>query len=548
MASLPEPSALTVRQCLRVPPLSDAVVVAGRSGLEERHVRWVAVIEWPVEDFVARDELVLTTGIGCDEEGFVQLATEVADAQASALCVAVGPGAPFPSVPDGLKALADERGMPLVEIPWAVRFADVLRALTDRLLSARYAATMDTSDHLPAGFTDALLHRDGLREIAEALESMIERPVLVLDAGLAITAYGRLAEARLGAQALAEQPSRARALEPAELEAVRASLGGGDVHAVGPDAVTGVPGGLMAAAVAQGTAHGYVLALQEGRTSEPLIVERQALGHAAVAVAIETLRRRAAAEAEARVRGDFLWELASGALVSRHEVAAKAVLLGYAAQQRYRVLLAEGEAADGEVLDEVVRHLRRSGSLAGLQASRRGERVLAIVPTDAPPALEPTMLATQLHEVFGDRVSWGVADGSVALAELADGLARAERALRVGRALEGPGSVADAVALGPFLLLDALARDASACRTAAALLEPLERYDTERSRDLLQTLEVFLAENGNTTSAARRLFLNRHSLMYRLRKVEELTGRDLKRHEDRFLLELSLRLRRVAHL
>jgi purine catabolism regulator len=59
---------------------------------------------------------------------------------------------------------------------------------------------------------------------------------------------------------------------------------------------------------------------------------------------------------------------------------------------------------------------------------------------------------------------------------------------------------------------------------------------------------VFLTENGNTTAAARRLFLNRHSLMYRLRKVEELTGRDLKRHEDRFLLELALRLRRVAQV
>ena len=42
----------------------------------------------------------------------------------------------------------------------------------------------------------------------------------------------------------------------------------------------------------------------------------------------------------------------------------------------------------------------------------------------------------------------------------------AERALRVGRALNGPGTVADAAALGPFLLLDALARYDAACRTA----------------------------------------------------------------------------------
>jgi purine catabolism regulator len=148
--------------------------------------------------------------------------------------------------------------------------------------------------------------------------------------------------------------------------------------------------------------------------------------------------------------------------------------------------------------------------------------------------------------MVGEQVSWGVADGTWALGELADGMRRAERALRVGRALQGPGTVADAASLGPFLLLDALARDDQACRMAAAVLEPLERYDRERSRDLTETLEVFLTENGNTTAAARRLFLNRHSLMYRLRKVEELTGRDLKRHEDRFLLELALRLRRVG--
>ena len=33
--------------------------------------------------------------------------------------------------------------------------------------------------------------------------------------------------------------------------------------------------------------------------------------------------------------------------------------------------------------------------------------------------------------------------------------------------------------------------------------------------------------------------------MYRLRKIEALTGRSLDSHDDRFILELSLRLRRM---
>ncbi len=436
--------------------------------------------------------------------------------------------------------------MPLVEIPWEVRFADVMWALTDRLLSARYAATLDPGDHLPAGFTDALLHRDGLGAIAEALEGMSGRPVLVLDAGLAVSASGPLALAALGEEALAAQPAQAQSLAPAALDALRASLGADDVHPVDALPEAGLPPGLVAAAVAQGAVVGYVLALGDRASGEPLIVERHALGHAAVAVAIETLRRRAAAEAEARVRGDFVWELATGALAGRQEMTAKAVLLGYALERGYHVLLAEAEEDGGEALDDAVRHLRRHGGAAGVQASRRGARVLAVVPADTPAGPEPAALARQVAEAVGEQVSWGIADGACALGELADGVGRAERALRVGRALRGPGTVADAEALGPFLLLDTLAGDDEACRTAAAVLAPLETYDSDTSRDLVHTLEVYLEENGNTTAAARRLFLNRHSLMYRLRKVEALTGRDLRRHEDRFLLELSLRLRRVS--
>jgi PucR family transcriptional regulator, purine catabolism regulatory protein len=531
---------LTVRRCLTVPPLAGGKVTGGADGLDARQVRWVAVIEWPVEDFVAPGEFVLSTGIGCDEEQLAQLATEVAQAGAAALCVAVGEGAPFEQMPGAVRAVADEHGMPLVEIPWAVRFADVLRALIDRLLAARYAATMDPGDQLPSGFTDALLHRDGLRTIAEALEGMVERPVLLLDAGLAVTAHGPRAEARLGADALADQPAAAHALAPAALTRLRGELTPDDVRCVPELPEAGLPAGLLAAEVARGDAVGYVLALHEEEAREPLVVERHALGHAAVAVAIETLRLRAAAEAEARARGDFLWELASGALAGREEIAAKAVLLGYEVERRYRVLLAEAEPDAGDdALDDMVRHVRRHAG-EGLHASRRGERVLALVPEGA--ATPPDALARQLEPVVGERVSMGIAEGACALGEIADGLRRAERALRVGRALNGPGTVADAVALGPFLLLDGLAHDDAACRTAAALLAPLE----QSSLDLPGTLEVFLEANGNTTAAARKLFLNRHSLMYRLRKAEELTGLDLSSHEDRFVLELSLRLRRMT--
>ena len=59
--------------------------------------------------------------------------------------------------------------------------------------------------------------------------------------------------------------------------------------------------------------------------------------------------------------------------------------------------------------------------------------------------------------------------------------------------------MADAETLGPFLMLDALAGDEAAQRTAAAVLAPLEAYDDDTARGLVETLETFLRENGNTS-------------------------------------------------
>ena len=43
----------------------------------------------------------------------------------------------------------------------------------------------------------------------------------------------------------------------------------------------------------------------------------------------------------------------------------------------------------------------------------------------------------------------------------------------------------------------------------------------------MRSLEAFIECNGQWEAAARRLYCHRHTLRYRIRKVEELTGRDL---------------------
>src|SRR5262249_35167358 len=71
---------------------------------------------------------------------------------------------------------------------------------------------------------------------------------------------------------------------------------------------------------------------------------------------------------------------------------------------------------------------------------------------------------------------------------------------------------------------------------------PLLAYDSEHGTELVRTLGVFLACSGSWTKAADTMFVHVNSLRYRIRRIEELTGRDLGSLEDQAALLLALRL------
>jgi sugar diacid utilization regulator len=58
---------------------------------------------------------------------------------------------------------------------------------------------------------------------------------------------------------------------------------------------------------------------------------------------------------------------------------------------------------------------------------------------------------------------------------------------------------------------------------------------------LRETLQTFLDEAGSVPATAERLKLHRTSLYYRLRQIQERTGLDIHRGEDRLMLHLGLR-------
>jgi DNA-binding PucR family transcriptional regulator len=79
-------------------------------------------------------------------------------------------------------------------------------------------------------------------------------------------------------------------------------------------------------------------------------------------------------------------------------------------------------------------------------------------------------------------------------------------------------------------------------------VSPLADYDVRHDTELLPTLRAFLAHDGSTTETAEALALHRHSVGYRLSRVQEVSGLSPYESDGRERLSLGLKAHRILEV
>ncbi|CAM5573448.1 MULTISPECIES: PucR family transcriptional regulator [Streptomyces] len=288
-------------------------------------------------------------------------------------------------------------------------------------------------------------------------------------------------------------------------------------------------------------------------------------------IAVERDRRDAARTVRRRLAQEVLELVQTGAapaeIAARLRVAAPVLLPGLGAAPHWQVVVARVEWADGAIepgpaaqalLEEILVDPRATGPEPSdrIAVAHTGEEAIALVPLPAVSAehdgSEAGVLADALLDAVAEPLSAGLGDdgritlGVSAAVHSAEGLrgaleearhARRVAAARVGRVCAaGHQELASHVLLLPFVPDDV--RRAFTAR----LLDPLRDYDRRHRAELIPTLEAFLDCDGSWTRCATRLHLHVNTLRYRVGRIEQLTGRDLSRLEDKLDFFLALRM------
>jgi purine catabolism regulator len=281
--------------------------------------------------------------------------------------------------------------------------------------------------------------------------------------------------------------------------------------------------------------------------------DRLALHQAVTIVALELLRRRVAGDTERRLAGDILNAAVRGEL-SGVELARRLEPFGLSERVATVVLERPGGARGASAaLEAALSGALRDEAAAGLVASTGSLTcgLLRGMEDEELFALAQRVLARVLAEVGPARLGAGRAVASGDARRSFHEARCALEAVAMGTAADGAvNGAAPRIAtykdLGSFQLLLSL-QDEDALRLFCdSILAPIEASEGHYGGELMRSLEAFIEENGQWEKAARRLYCHRHTLRYRIRRVEELTGRDLANARDRIEFWLALRGRELV--
>ena len=272
--------------------------------------------------------------------------------------------------------------------------------------------------------------------------------------------------------------------------------------------------------------------------------ERLILQQAVAVVALELMRRRVARETERRLAGDVL----AGALGGRlepSELRRRLEPFGIGEEAAVLVFDLDDPAAAESTLEAA---LTADACPAVVAPHSSGGHELLCAVIDAADR-DPIDIAADARKVLvKERGAVRAAASRPAPPEqLRRSFHEARCALEATAFDNGYApEVASWRDLGAFTLLLSIQDDEALRLYCDSVLGPIEAGDEEYGGELLRSLEAFIEQNGQWEKAAREVYCHRHTLRYRMRKVEELTGRDLSRAHDRIEFWLALRAREFA--
>ena len=538
---------ITVQDILDIPGLNLKLLAGGKAA--SNPVRWVHIAE--VRDptkWLKGGELLLTTGMGIGHSAEDQAAFLKNIIEANLAGLGFGTGFSYKKVPQAMVDLAEEQNIPIFEVPYSVPFIAITEAVSSKIVNEQYAL-LQRSLAVHEKLTKIVLEERGLDSIITTLSTLVGCSAVLFDFhGLVLceASYRRQLTSEMIA-GLWRQISERRANR--------------QNFSIGLD---GNPITVQVYPIVASHRIGAFLAVVKD-TGEFSDYDRIILHHVVTVTALELVKKKAVAETEKRLAGDFFDELIASDLYEE-EIARRLAFFGLDPEGQHMIALVDIDefkaftSGDGEREETVIQDVKERLHWAVDEflarrdvlfiSASRSDSVVVLVQLGGVRATDVIGLAADLQRAVDAMlpeitVSIGLGRPHRSLVDLRQSYYEALYAIRIRKLKGNRAVIASFDDLGSYGLLLGLQDTLSLEVFYDSVLGKLHEYDEQNSSDLVKSLACFLEANGHWGEASERLYVHRHTLRYRMKRVEEITGRDLGSSQDRMEFWLALKAKEL---
>ena len=539
----------TIENFLELEIIRDATIVTTKDTIKNKSIESISVIELPVENFVHQNELVLTTCIGCTNEDsiFLNFIRDVYNSGAS--CLVISTGRYVKSTPQSVIDYANSIDFPIIEIPWNIRFAGIIESVLEEINNKKQANSK-VFESIQKKLLMLFLDGATLSEAANLIYKELGNQAVIVNSSGTIKGSCGDSEELLN---IIEEPLNILFSEK-NLSLLK-NYDTKDIYTVYKIRSRNIIYGYLYLKT-KNDGHDYV-------ANNKVLVVR----HIVSAISLWFDREHTIFETEMHHKDKYIWALIQADQNELNELYMQSKMMGYNLSLPYicmvgmisdfdeaytleRSNFSSYEEWKFESIKSIKSQIIRIGKASNMEVMITYQEDLLIVFLEAAEEdieklanafiddIECRVKPIYPHIVF----SWGISAYRADYKQFKKLASDAKISLEFGHKNNKLGFRYIHHNTDSYKLLTSILNDTENLKIVESTIGELLNYDSENRLDLITTFKSYIQNNGNVSKTARDLHLHRQSLLYRLKRIEEITNLSLDNYDDVFLLELCIRL------
>ncbi|WEG13486.1 PucR family transcriptional regulator [Pullulanibacillus sp. KACC 23026] len=529
---------MKITELLTIPELQGMQLIAGESGIE-REVASVNMMDAPdIVHYLKEKEFLVTTAYHLKDQPsrLLQLVKMMNDQGCAGLGIKTKRF--IEEIPEDVIQLANDLNFPLIELPLHLSLGQIVNHTFHTILDKR-AKELTLALETHKQFTHIIMQGKGIPALLHSLSQLINRPVqLVNQYFKLIFQSSNVAPLLLEPVALPSPP-----ILPESFSIL-----------VDQQTYT-----LFRVQISERKTGFLVLAGEIDQTDRvSLLTIEQAVN----VISFSLIKENALKQQERNVRNVFLMNFLEGGITSNDEILGRAAEFALKKDQTYICALGKMDSDDlhqsyleshekTEDLFDFLDNEMTSITEPNIHFFKKGETCLLLFEIGEGQSRPTDFVKSRLKHIqltvskyFSESLSFGVSNSCQNFLQVKQAYQEAKDALAHGTLSKQKGAIHTYHTKDITALLRQIPQDDLKNYYMLAL-NGLMQTSKEEARTLLETLSVYLETHCQISETAKRLFVHRNTVVYRIEKCEEILGRSLKDAETTLQIRLALRIQKL---